>query len=165
MAERQCTIPESWVREIGRMIAERRRSGPDRRVRPRTSIDVSVPSIRRFKAVGWEQLSANRWEYTIQAIDDEEMEVTALNMMESGNTASIAGPGINIDELAEGFELVPVGKDAAGHEVECVFPAWKIGDEWWFCVENAVDGECEAGGGGGEGGGSIPEALTWMGVL
>lgn len=118
-------------------------------------VDVSAPGVRWWKVIASTSIGTNQWEYTLEDIDDDTKTVTALNKMEAANTASVAGPSYDLTTLPVGFELLPIGKTLADAAVECVVPAWRETDEegaeqWWFCAENMVDGECEGGSGGGD---------------
>jgi len=104
------------------------------------------------KVVSAEELSANRWTYTIHRCNadgdvgesSEPAEYTAYNSMEKEASDSGVQPnGLDVDGLANElytFALAPIGPGA-------FFPIWRAADpdalnEFWFCVPNQPDGGC-----------------------
>lgn len=90
---------------------------------------------------------ANRWDYTLTFIDDAEEVTDAVNRMEDGNDANVAGPGVKVADLPTGFKVCPIGEAHDGTAVACVVPCWFDPDlgsdgKWCFCVANSIDGEC-----------------------
>jgi len=76
-------------------------------------------------------ISANKWQYNAPT-------GTALNIVETNNTADFAAPGITIANLPDGFEVQPITdtvvKMYASGYGQCYFEAY-----------NAVDGTCPSG--------------------
>lgn len=105
------------------------------------------------KVVSSEELSANRWTYTIRLCDadGEELddssdpaEYTAYNSLEKlASGAGVQPNGLDVDNLTApeySFALVPIGAGAFG-------PIWKPADpaalnDYWFCIPNQPDGGC-----------------------
>lgn len=138
-----------------RDIARRGTTRGRRLVGRPTHISVGVSGVRWWKVVGSTSVGTNKFGYTLQDIDNPDIEVDGRNKMEHANTASVAGPSYDLTTLPGTYTLLPIGKTYGGADVECIVPAWQEDDgdgnvQWWFCCENLVDGECDGGGGGGD---------------
>lgn len=102
--------------------------------------------------------AANRWTYTlVEGVYDPETDAmvdldggltgTGLNTIESANSATRAGPGVELDTLPAGWTIYPVGWTKSNDEVPCYFPAWPVWTPdnevvWLFTVPNPIDGAC-----------------------
>lgn len=119
----------------------------------------------RASVVSISVLSPYVWIYTI-SIEGEEGTFTARNLMEVGNTSSVVGPGILIDDLPDGFEVTAVGYAWDGTKVNVSFPVWTMTvDEvegLWFCETNPVGGLCA---GEAVDGGGYPAGLGYSGII
>lgn len=141
-------LTQHAVRKVAALV--KRGETRPRRLRGRDShVDVAAPSARWWRVVASVSIATNRWEYTLQDLDDDTDEVLARNKMEDANTASVAGPSYDLLTLPSAFELLPIGKTLAGATIECVVEAWPEDDgdgneQWWFSKVNIVDGECES---------------------
>ena len=94
--------------------------------------------------------TANRWRYlaTPTMLDDGgswvpqpgALQVVLWNLAELRNgTNGVQGNGINVDNLPQGFGLVPVPD---GEIVEARAYTSVGNNVWWFREPNGVDGEC-----------------------
>lgn len=101
----------------------------------------------------------NRWSYEIDEVTKTDAGYgewttrvggrsgTARNIYEDMNAATgIQGNGIDIANLPDGFEIKPAPVDLIVH-VTRVVEATTGTLEYWFAHVNAVDGECDSGGG------------------
>jgi hypothetical protein len=111
-----------------------------------------------MRVVGSTQIASNQWEYTLRkaqpdstphvTVDSgqtELLEVVAYNLAEYGNTAAIAGGGVDATRANNlGFELLPVPDDAFVH----AFVMYQADGRSVALFErmNIYDGECEQGG-------------------
>ena len=110
----------------------------------------SKASSRWARLTGSTELGANRWEYDYELVelndqgewdtvtddDDQPVTGTAINTAESGNSdTGIQGNGVDLANLPNGFEIVPIGEGA-------IVRVFGVGDSWLFTIANLVDGEC-----------------------
>lgn len=107
-----------------------------------------------MKVYGSTSIASNRWEYTLRKVQPaatpttivpvdltELTEVTAYNLCEYGNTALLAGGGVNVTRAnAQGFTLLKVPDDAYVH----AFVIYQADGQSVALFErmNAWDGEC-----------------------
>lgn len=105
------------------------------------------------KIVSSSSIATNRWEYSWKLaeigstsskvftdVTDAWYQGTAYNVCEGINTSTLIGPGYLPANIPAGFALKPV----EGYVV--IFPhrLTNGGDRWFFCVPNAIDGQCDA---------------------
>jgi hypothetical protein len=113
-----------------------------------------------MRVVGSTQIASNQWEYilrkaqpadrstpyvTVDSGQTELLEVVAYNLAEYGNTAAIAGGGVDATRANNlGFELLKVPDDAFVH----AFVMYQTDGQSVALFErmNIYDGECEKGG-------------------
>lgn len=118
------------------------------------------PSITRewhsMQVVGSTSIGANRWQYVLRKVQPsatptnlsavgltELTEVTAYNLAEYGNTASVAAGGVDATRAnAKGFQLLKVPDDAFVHAF-MLYTASGV-TVALFERANAWDGECVA---------------------
>lgn len=119
---------------------------------------LTAPGVTRewhtMRVVGSSSLSSNRWQYVLQKAQPastpssivnvgltELTEVTAYNLAEYGNTASVAGGGVDATRAnAAGFQLLKVPDDSFVHAFMC-YTADGV-TVALFERANAWDGEC-----------------------
>lgn len=119
---------------------------------------LMAPGVTRewhtMRVVGSSSLSTNRWQYvlrkaqpastpssTVDVSLTELTEVTAYNLAEYGNTASVAGGGVDATRAnAAGFQLLKVPDDSFVHAFMC-YTADGV-TVALFERANAWDGEC-----------------------
>lgn len=119
-----------------------------------------APGVTRhwhsMRVVGSTSIASNRWEYTLRKVQPsstpttivdvgltELTEVTAYNLAEYGNTASVAAGGVNASRANnQGFQLLKVPDDAFVH----AFVIHRADGQSVALFErmNAWDGECIA---------------------
>lgn len=121
---------------------------------------LTAPGVTRqwhaMRVVGSSSIAANRWEYVLRKVQPastptsivdsgltELTEVTAYNLAEYGNTAAVAGGGVNATRAnTNGFSLLKVPDDAFVH----AFVMYQADGKSVALFErmNAWDGECIA---------------------